>query len=252
MTTVHTATLFVTVLAAASAAVAEPLTAVIDWSDWDRMLRAHVVDGQVDYDAIAADPGFATTVAAIATAELEGHDTETTLAFVMNAYNVLAVQGILDGSSPRTAFGKWRFFYRDKYTIAGERLSLHAFENQRIRALGEPRIHFAIVCASASCPPLRSEAYRPDRLDEQLDDATRGFLNDPTKNRIDVAAGVARLSKIFKWFEEDFEQAAGSVQRYIAPFIEDERARQTLARDGLKVRHLAYDWSLNGTFAGAR
>ncbi len=170
----------------ATIASAQSLEAVVDWSRWDAILHENVIDGRVDYGAIAADPGFTATVADIANADLAGHDRESLLAFSINAYNVLAVKGILDGHSPASSFGKLRFFYRDKYTVAGEPLSLHAFEKEHIRTLDEPRIHFAIVCASASCPPLRSEAYLPQTLDQQLDHNARRFLTDSAKNRYDL------------------------------------------------------------------
>ena len=227
-------------------ASAQELEAVIDWSRWDAILHSNVIDGRVDHGAIAADPGFSATVADIAKADLAGQDRESLLAFSINAYNVLAVKGILDGHSPASSLGKLRFFYRDKYTIAGEELSLHAFEKEHIRTLDEPRIHFAIVCASASCPPLRSEAYLPQMLDEQLDDSARRFLNDSAKNRYDLDSGVAHVSKIFKWFAEDFEAAAGSVQRYMAAFVDDEEVAAALRKDRFKLRYLKYDWSLNG------
>ena len=230
----------------APVASAQDLEAVIDWSRWDAILHETVIDGRVDYGAIAADPGFTATVADIANADLAEADRESLLAFSINAYNVLAVKGILDGHSPASSFGKLRFFFRDKYTVAGEELSLHAFEKEHIRTLDEPRIHFAIVCASASCPPLRSEAYLPQKLDEQLDDNARRFLNDSAKNRYDLDSGVARVSKILKWFSEDFEAAAGTVQRYIAPFVDDEEVAAALREDRLKLRYLKYDWSLNG------
>jgi hypothetical protein len=220
--------------------------AVIDWSRWDAILHETVIDGRVDYGAIAADSRFTATVADIANADLAGHDRGSLLAFSINTYNVLAVKGILDGHSPASSFGKLRFFFRDKYTIAGEELSLHAFEKEHIRTLDEPRIHFAIVCASASCPPLRSEAYIPQKLDEQLDDNARRFLNDSAKNRYDLNANVASVSKIFKWFSEDFEAAAGTVQRYIASFVDDEEVATALLEDRLELRYLKYDWSLNG------
>lgn len=224
--------------------------AVIDWSAWDAILAAHVGDGVVDYDGVATEPGFRATVESIATARLDDHDRDERLAFLINAYNVLAVKGILDGGSPRTAFGKLRFFYRDRHVVAGDRLSLNALEHDRIRPLGEPRIHFAIVCASVSCPPLRSEAYLPVRLDEQLDDNAHRFLNDPAKNRFDLDREVAELSRIFKWFEEDFE-AVGGVQPYVAGFVADEETAEALRAASLEVRYLDYDWSLNGTFSGA-
>jgi len=227
-------------------ASAQSHEAVIDWSRWDAILHEAVTDGRVNYGAIAADPGFTATVADIANADLAGHDRESLLAFSINTYNVLAVKGILDGHSPASSFGKLRFFFRDKYTIAGEELSLHAFEKEQIRTLGEPRIHFAIVCASASCPPLRSEAYVPQTLDEQLDDNARRFLNDSAKNLYDLDSGVARVSKIFKWFSEDFEAAAGTVQRYIASFVDDKEVAAALREDRLELRYLKYDWSLNG------
>ena len=226
----------------------ERIVAVIDWTVWDRILCEHVVEGRVDYDAIAADPGFAATVEAIAAADLGGRDPRSVLAFHINVYNVLAVRGILDGSSPRTAFGKLRFFYRDKYVVAGETLSLHAYEHQKILPLEEPRIHFAIVCASTSCPDLRSEAYVPVKLDSQLDGAARSFVNDASKNTYDPDAGQARLSKIFKWFDGDFETAAGSVQNYLASFVDDKSTARVLRANLLKIRYLSYDWSLNGTF----
>ena len=224
-------------------------SAVIDWSAWDALLRAHVVDGVVDYDGIAAEPGFQSTVESIASARLEGHQRTERLAFLINAYNVLAVKGILDGGSPRTAFGKLGFFYRDKHVVAGDRLSLNALEHDRIRPLGEPRIHFAIVCASVSCPPLRSEAYLPDRLDAQLDDNARRFVNDPATNRFDLDRGVAEISKIFKWFDDDFE-AAGGVLPFISHFVDDGAVAAALRGGRLEIRYLDYDWSLNGAFSG--
>jgi len=242
-----TAISIISVLAfAGTVASAQEFEAVIDWSRWDAILHSYVIDGRVDYGAIAADPGFTATVADIANADLAGHDREALLAFSINAYNMLAVKGILDGHSPASSFGRLRFFYRDTYTIAGEELSLHAFEKEHIRTLEEPRIHFAIVCASASCPPLRSEAYLPQTLDKQLDDNARRFLNDSAKNRYDLNANAANVSKIFKWFAEDFEAAAGTVQRYIASFIDDEEVAAALHEDRFKLRYLKYDWSLNG------
>jgi len=243
------ANLAVTALLFTLPAAAAPgdFEAVIDWSSWDAILAAHVADGRVDYDAVRAEAGLAVTVADLAAADLEGQEPDAVLSFYINAYNVLAVQGILDGHSPRTNLGKLRFFYWEKFEVAGERMTLNELEHERIRPLGEPRIHFAIVCASASCPRLRSEAYLPSSLDAQLDDAARRFINDSGKNRIDLGRGVAELSRIFKWFAEDFEAAAGGVPAYVAGYLADDRAARALRGSRLKVRHLDYDWSLNGT-----
>jgi hypothetical protein len=237
----------VALLVCSAAGVQASNHAVIDWSAWDAILRAHVVDGMVDYDGVRADPGFGETVEAIAGADLTGYDTETRLVFLINAYNVLSVKGILDGHSPRTAFGKLKFFFRVKYDVAGDRKTLNALEHKLIIPLGEPRIHFAIVCSSISCPPLRSEAFTVDRLDEQLEENAVIFLNDPTKNGYDLERGEARLSKIFKWFSKDFGGSSESIQRFIAPYVSDGAVSQKLASGRFKVRYMAYDWSLNGT-----
>lgn len=235
---------------AAPLPASDDLVAVIDWTAWDRMLRDHVVDGRVDYDALADERDLPLLVDAIATADLVAKPRGELIAFLVNAYNVLAVQGILDGRSPKSAFGKLRFFYLDRYPVAGETLSLHALEHRRLLPLGEPLVHFAIVCASTSCPKLRSEAYRPARLDRQLEEAARSFINDPTRNRFDLDAGRAELSKIFKWFRGDFADAAGSVQRYLAPFVDDPATAAALHAEALEVRYLPYDWSLNGSYNG--
>ena len=237
-------------IAAPAWGAGDSVQAVIDWSAWDRILDAHVRDGFVDYDGMGADPDFEATVQAIAGASLEGHDRVERIVFLINAYNVLSVKGILDGRSPRTAFGKLKFFFRHKDEVAGQRISLIALEKKLLLPLGEPRVHFAIVCASASCPPLRSEAYSVARLEAQLEENARIFLNDPTKNAFDLERGEARLSKIFKWFAEDFGGDSDAIQRFVAPYVVDEEVAGRLAEADLEVRYLDYDWSLNGTFSG--
>jgi hypothetical protein len=236
-------------LVASVAGAGDEHLAVIDWKPWNEILGRHVVDGVVDYDAIAAEPGFAATLEAIAGADLSGVDELVVLAFSINTYNVLAAQGILNGRSPRSAFGKLRYFMTDKYVIAGEKLSLYGFEHKRIIPLGEPRTHFAIVCASASCPILRSEAYLPSRLEAQLNQSARGFINDPDKNSFDLEEGRARVSKIFKWFRDEFEAHSGSVAAYLSQWVDDPEIREALENDELKIKFQPYDWSLNGTFS---
>jgi hypothetical protein len=242
--------LFIALLLSATLVVGDDgAEAVIDWSVWNDILSRHVVKGEVDYDGIVAEPGFAATVQAIAEADLSGADDLEILAFSINTYNVLAIQGILNGRSPRSAFGKLKYFMTDKYVIAGEKLSLYRFEHKKIIPLGEPRTHFAIVCASASCPILRSEAFLPSRLAAQLDQAAREFINDPSKNSFDVDDGVARVSKIFKWFSDEFEAHSGSLAGYLALWVDDPKIRGALEAGGLKITFQPYDWSLNGTFS---
>ena len=219
--------------------------AQLDVNSWDALLQEAVSNGHVEYRQWADNPRFDALVQQIATTDVSGMTRDEKLVFYINAYNILAARGILDGSSPDSLLGRYVYFKRDKYPVAGDRISLHALEHELIRPLGEPRIHFAIVCASQSCPILQSHAYTLERLEEQLDSAARQFINDVERNRFDVGERRANLSSIFDWFEDDFVDAAGSLQAYIAPYVDGEVA--ALLREGaFSVRYLDYDWDLNG------
>lgn len=223
-----------------------PAVAQLDPVAWDQLLGSAVSEGQVDYSQWRDNPRFEALVDQVAVTDTSGMDRQQKLAFFINAYNILAARGILDGRSPTGVLGRYLYFKSDKYSVAGKRISLHQLEHEWIRPLKEPRIHFAIVCASRSCPILQSEAYTAARLDEQLEAAARGFVNDTSRNRFDPGAGKAELSRIFKWFEEDFEEESGSVQAYLAALVESDEASSLLAHGGFRISYLEYDWSLNG------
>ncbi len=219
--------------------------AQLDLDSWDALLKEAVHSGHVQYGQWAGNPRFDALVQQVANTDIGDMSNDAKLVFYINAYNILAASGILDGSSPDSLLGRYVYFKRDTYTVAGDRISLYALEHERIRPLGEPRIHFAIVCASKSCPVLQSRAYRLESLEAQLDDAAREFINDVRRNRFDVDARRAELSSIFKWFEEDFIDAAGTLQAYLAPYVDGETA--ALLGDGaFSVQYLDYDWTLNG------
>jgi hypothetical protein len=218
----------------------------LDLETWDRLLGEAVDEGFVDYTLWRDNPEFDALVQQIAAADTGVMSREQQLVFYINAYNILAAQGILDGGSPKSLLGRYGYFKRDKYEVAGQSINLYSLEHDFILPLEEPRIHFAIVCASASCPVLRSEAYVPGKLDEQLDDAARGFINDTQRNQFDLHKGVARISKIFDWFEEDFEVDGRSLQQYLAPYVTDPDVAAALEQNALRVKHLKYDWNLNG------
>lgn len=223
-----------------------PAFGQLDTAEWDRLLGSAVSNGQVEYSRWRDNPRFDALVEQVGLTETGGMDRSQKLAFYINAYNLLAARGILDGRSPDGVLGRYLYFKRDKYLVSGEQISLHQLEHEWIRPLKEPRIHFAIVCASQSCPILQSEAYTAERLDEQLQQAAQGFINDASRNRFDPAGGRAEISMIFKWFEEDFLEASGSIQAYLAPFVADSRAVSLLSREGFDISYLEYDWSLNG------
>ena len=216
----------------------------IDHAPFDALLKANVKNGVVNY------PGFQNNAAFRKYVDDLGRPAtlptkQDQLAYYINAYNALAIQGILEGLSPSSVLGRARYFKIHDWALNGQQISLYDLEHKILRPLNEPRIHFAIICASRSCPFLRSEAYSAARLDAQLDDQARQFVNDPFRNRFDKATKTAHLSEIFKWFEEDF-QGAGSVQKYIARYIADPEVARDLAEDAYKIQYVDYDWNLNG------
>ncbi|MEE8292715.1 MAG: DUF547 domain-containing protein [Candidatus Tectomicrobia bacterium] len=213
---------------------------------FDDVLRAHVVDGQVSYPDIGADAKFMQYIKEMKGDHVYKNQKER-LAYWINAYNALAIQGILDGRSPRTLFGRFGYFKSAEYKIGGKEINLYDLERDVMIPLGELRIHFAINCASVSCPKLASAVYTADKLEEQLDASTRAFINDPSRNRFDRDKKVAYLSKIFRWFKKDFSQYAGSVQKYVARYVDDPDLAHALENERYKVKYLKYDWHLNGT-----
>jgi hypothetical protein len=218
----------------------------IDHAPFDALLRANVKNGVVNYPGFEGSAEFRKYVQDLGKpARLDTKADQ--LAFYINAYNALAIEGILQGLSPSSLLGRARYFKIKEWPLNGKSITLYDLEHKVIRPLGEPRIHFAIICASKSCPFLRPEAYAPGRLDAQLDEQARQFVNDPFRNRFDKAAKTARLSEIFKWFDEDFKGAAGSTQQYIARYVADPEVAKGLAADGYTVEWIDYDWSLNGT-----
>lgn len=212
----------------------------------DAVLRVNVSDGKVNYPAIAADHAFHDYVRQLAAPVSLGSKTDQ-LVYYMNAYNALAIQGILDGLSPSSIIGRQRYFKLKKWKLAGEEMSLHKLEHEILRPLGEPRIHFAIVCASRSCPKIRADAFSAAKLENQLEENARGFVNDTTRNRFDAGAKSAQISEIFKWFEEDFVKSAGSVQKFIAKYVSDPEVAKGLAAGEYKISYLEYNWGLNGS-----
>jgi hypothetical protein len=242
-------------IALPAAAGAEPA----DFSALDALLHRHVRPGVregialnlVDYAAWARDPDHQRAVDALATFDPARLETRPErLAFWVNAYNLLAIRvvienGVTGSGSIKDAgnlfFPVWK---RDAGSVGGRAVSLDEVEHRILRPMGEPRVHFAIVCASLSCPDLRPEAYVPARLDAQLDDQVKGFLANPAKGMVGDEA--VRVSRIFDWFEADFGGAAGVV-RFLRAHTPG-RAPPVARVAG----HLPYDWSLNGGSAGPR
>lgn len=219
-----------------------------DYNDFDAVLLRNVQHGFVDYAGINADPAFARFITHIGETRTEDvPDSRSYLAFLINAYNAFAIQGILDGYTPASWLGRYSYFRYRKYLLMGQSITLQDLESRQLIPQGDPRIHFAIVCASISCPRLSSRAYLPEKLDAQLDIAARAFINDNTRNRFDVQRKIAFVSKIFDWHQQDFIKAAGSIQKYMAKHVDNPDVASLLATDGFELRFIPWDWELNGT-----
>lgn len=217
---------------------------------WDQALKSNVKDGHVDYKNFRRSQSelakHMTALEGIAPEEL-GKDSAL-LGFWIDYYNARVVHEVLAGQSPSTPVGRSRLFALTRFYVAGQRMSLTDVETSIRNRFQEPRIHFAVNCASFSCPALRSESYikAAPRMSEVLDEQARGFLSDPTKNRFDVGNHKAYLSQIFQWYAKDFE-VNGTLQAHLAPFAPPEVSK-LLEKNQLVVEYIPYDWNSNGHF----
>jgi len=225
---------------------------------WTAILSHYTRAGIVDYAGLkqrgAGELGrYLASLAAVCREHYRSWPRPQKLAFWINAYNAYTIKLILDhyplksirniGVLPLAGF---RQSFIPMQRLLGKKVSLNHIENEILRKeLRETRIHFAIVCASKSCPALRAEAYRGNALGRQLDAAARGFVRDGQKNRYDAAAKTLFLSAILEWFRKDFEQSAGSVLAFVARYA-DPQVAEAIRSGSVKVKQLDYDWSLNG------
>ena len=169
------------------------------------------------------------------------------LAYWINAYNALVLHAFAseyphNKNRLQSKTGQFSFFYRRKFKIGGVERSLDDIESKSIRPL-DNRIHFSIVCASASCPWLSSEAFTAEKVNQQLDARARLFLNQDRNVKFDPAKNTLYLSKIFSWFKNDFGGKDIATLKFIANYRPEDASR--LLKPGLKIQFLEYDWSLN-------
>ena len=232
----------------ASAAPA-PLTEALDF--WSNVLTGFVDEqGRTDFDALAVDRNaldeFVAYVASVSPAsapELFPRGADV-LAYHLNAYNALVMRGVIDErvTDGFTSFFKRQVFFRlRKVTVGGQAMSLSTYENEVIRPLGEPRVHFALNCMVRSCPRLPQQQFSADGLEAELKAAAREFCNDPRNVRVDAAAREVWLSSILDFYTEDFvpDGRRESLIEYVNRY-RDEPIDLKLA-----VKFIPYDWTLN-------
>jgi hypothetical protein len=242
-------------------------------ADFDSFLRRHVDDrGRVDYRAALADRAdLDRYIALLARVSPDSHPDwfpgyGDRLAYWINAYNASVLQLVLhdypidsvkDVGPPVPLFFLPQlsgFFVFRQVTLGGEPVNLYQLENGVIRErFAEPRIHFAINCASIGCPRLPAEAFQPERLEQQLARETRRFVSESRNVEIDPTLRVVRLSSIFDWFESDFTDwvkwrrpsESPTLLSYVRLHASAEQAARLAACNDCEVEFIPYDWGLN-------
>jgi hypothetical protein len=244
-----------------------------DHSAWDRVLKKYVTeDGRVDYAALKENraelDGY---IAQLAARSPESHPQDfptpaAQLAYWINAYNALMANGVLNHwpikSVREIGVLPFAVFRAKDYTAGGKKVSLNDIEHGIIRKqFAEPRINFALVCASLGCPKLRREAFTPDRLEEQLEDSARYFLSESRNLSVDAERNRVTLSKIFDWYGSDFEKhvrakgisATGHPILDYAQLYADEATRDAIAAlKKPRVAYSDYSWEINAVSTAGR
>lgn len=248
--------------------LSEAIFADFDHSQWQGLLQAHIVelrDGQatqVNYDGMKTERATLTAylqaLAKVPKAEFETWTENEQLAFLINAYNAWTVEFILSEYPELSSIKDLGSFFNSPWSqtivsLFGEKLSLDDVEHEMIRGwdrYNDPRIHFAVNCAAIGCPALANTAFTGDNLESLLEQNTRRFMADGERNYF--SNGRFYLSKIFDWYEEDFEkgwQGYNSLQEFVAAYQTemqlDLEATTALAGGRFRVRYTSYDWGLN-------
>lgn len=226
----------------------------INYALWENVLKAYVNNnGRINYAGLKRNRAdldrFIQTQ--IKDKDISAFTDNEKKAFLINAYNALTMRLIIDHYPLK--FGgirtiNWGRPWDIKMRVAGKSLSLGDIEHKILRKWDpiDPRIHFAINCASISCPDMPITYFNPDKLDEQLDYAARHFVNDFQKNRIDRANYIFYHSAIFNWFEEDFLAQHSDKLLYIFEYLnESDKQFILMNRDKIKLKEMKYNWALN-------
>ena len=212
----------------------------VDYKNYESFLNKYVsTAGNVNYDKIKSNKA---ELDAIVNAITDNRPTEKwtkneKMAYYINIYNIFTIKSIIDNyptKSIKNISNVW-----DKRNIPQGKImySLSDIENKILRKMGDSRIHFAINCASFSCPKLENDVFTADKLDKQLEVATSLFINDKTKNQI--TASEIKLSNIFDWYASDFKEESGSVIEFLNKYSKTKIDKKA------KTRFLDYNWNLN-------
>jgi len=214
-------------------------TVNVDHSEWNTLLKKHVSkEGLVDYKGFQKDReklnAYLTKMSAMK--PTKDWSVQEQLAYYINIYNAYTVDLILNNyptKSIKDIDGNWT---KDIVPIGDVEISLGGIENSILRKMNEPRIHFAINCASISCPKLLNEAFTAAKINEQLDRVTKEFINS---DKNEISKNSAKLSSIFDWYKKDFTEDGMTVVEYVNKYSDVKIA------NGTTVTYKDYNWNLN-------
>ena len=207
-------------------------------------------DGLVHYKGLKENKDFMRYIEYLSTTDPDKLPTDKhRLAFWINAYNAVVLKGVLDEYPIKSVLDVgWlphSFFMRKTFKTQHGNITLRELENKKLREVfQEPRVHFAINCASMSCPKLLTETYKAGKLEEQFETQATSFINDKSKNYLDKGNRILYLSSIFKWYKDDFIQNGEKIEAYIARYLNPDDA-EFIRNNKVTIRYLDYNWGLN-------
>ncbi len=212
---------------------------VLFFDEADALFGKYVVGDRVDYGAIQNDPTSLNRVLDLAAEEkVSPANKADYLAYWINTYNIFVIKGVIDNYPLASPLDVEGFFKSMKFKAAGKNITLDAIENNLLRpVIDDARIHFVLVCGARGCPPLINKAYRPENVDQLLQQQTKKALNNP--QFIKVSGGKVELSEIFKWYKEDFTKNSRSELQFINKF------RKEKIDESYEMSYYPYDWRLN-------
>lgn len=224
-------------------------------NEWHSLLQRYVDDwGRVHYQQwqIKDRHTLSLWLTQQSLTNLSEQEPNQLLAFWLNLYNALTIAQVLEVYPIASIFPKvwgipnviafYAFFQRTLWSNAGLPYSLNHIEHRLLRRqFQDPRIHFALVCASVGCPLLRREAYTPELVQQQLSQDAHRFINNRAKVRYEPEQNCLYLSPIFRWYLQDFQKVAASLAEYVGSYLDYPLP----LLPSPSIRYLAYDWSLN-------
>lgn len=211
----------------------------VNHANWTALLQKNVSkSGVVNYKGFKKEGKALSTYLNELSANVptKSWSRNATLAYWINAYNAYTVKLIVDNYPTKSIKDINDPWGKKFISLEGKKYSLEGIENEILRKMDEPRIHFAINCASVSCPNLSNEAYTEANLEQQLKAAAKSFINDKSKNAI--TANKIEVSKIFDWFGDDFKKK-GSVIDFLNLYS------TTKINGNAQVNYKVYNWNLN-------